>query len=82
MDDIFYWNWHLFSNWCIEPQYGFWEISDNFKEVIRNELVQYIVKAFDLVFGIYAKEEDCKKASMEIPKLKQLANSTTSALLF
>ena len=28
----------------------YWEISDNFKEVLRREVVEYIVKAFDVLF--------------------------------
>ena len=28
----------------------YWEISDNFKEVLRREVVEYIVKAFDILF--------------------------------
>ena len=62
----------------IEPQFGFWEISDNFKEVLRTELVQYIIKAFDKIFAMYAREEDKRHSSIAIPKLKQLPMASTA----
>lgn len=38
-----------------------WDISDNFKEVLRKEVVEYIVKAFDSIFEIHRREDDITK---------------------
>lgn len=40
------------------PNQHRWEVTDNFKEVMRREVVQYIVKAFDVCFEIHRRENN------------------------
>lgn len=50
-----------------ENQKGYWEISDNFKEVLRKEVLEYIVKAFDVLFESHrrhAEDTEIAKATM------------------
>jgi len=42
---------------------GYWDISDNFKEVLRKEVVEYIVKAFDVLFELHRREFEDKLIS-------------------
>lgn len=41
-----------------EPNTGYWDISDNFKEVLRREVVEYIVKAFDTLFELKRRDQE------------------------
>jgi hypothetical protein len=41
-----------------EPNTGYWDISDNFKEVLRREVVEYIVKAFDTLFELKKRDNE------------------------
>jgi hypothetical protein len=46
---------------------GYWDITDNFKEVLRKEVLEYIVKAFDVLFEVHRRGDDDKinvKATM------------------
>lgn len=61
---------------------GYWDISENFKEVLRREVLEYIVKAFDVLFEVHRRHGDDNidaKATMIELKLNSstLANSKT-----
>lgn len=41
-----------------EANRGLWDISDNFKEVLRREVLEYIVKAFDVLFEMHRRSQE------------------------